>query len=61
MHYQGRCYAPAIGRFVSTDTIVPDSGNPQDLNRYTYVRSDPVHFDDPTRHTQGIEIPFVRR
>ena len=40
--YQSRAYDPAIGRFVSPDTIVPDPSNPQSLNRYGYVLQQPA-------------------
>ncbi len=30
--------------------MVPDYGNPQDLNRYSYVRGNPVRFNDPSGH-----------
>ncbi|MGH8643872.1 MAG: RHS repeat-associated core domain-containing protein [Gammaproteobacteria bacterium] len=34
--YRGARYCdPKLARFFSTDTIVPDPGNPQALNRYT--------------------------
>ena len=29
---------------------MPEPGNPQDLNRYTYVRNNPVRYSDPTGH-----------
>ncbi|BCX05929.1 MAG: hypothetical protein KatS3mg053_3867 [Candidatus Roseilinea sp.] len=48
--YNARYYAPALGRFVSADTVVPEPGNPQDLNRYTYVRNNPLRYTDPTGH-----------
>jgi len=48
--YQARFYSPAIGRFLSADTIVPEPGNPQDLNRYTYVRNNPLRYNDPSGH-----------
>jgi RHS repeat-associated protein len=35
----GRFYLPALGRFASADTLVPEPSNPQDFNRYTYVRN----------------------
>ena len=49
--YQSRAYDPAIGRFVSPDTIVPDPSNPQSLNRYGYVRNNPLKFVDPSGHS----------
>jgi RHS repeat-associated protein len=35
-YYNARYYDASIGRFISPDTIVPDSFNPQSLNRYSY-------------------------
>ena len=48
--YNARYYDPTIGRFVSPDTIIPDPGNGQDFNRYTYVRNNPIRYNDPTGH-----------
>jgi hypothetical protein len=45
-----RWYDPALGRWISPDTIVPDSKNPQNLNRYLYVNNNPVRYTDPTGH-----------
>ena len=39
-----------LGRFVSADTLVPNPGNPQDLNRYAYVRNNPLRYTDPSGH-----------
>ncbi|MDY7078847.1 MAG: LamG-like jellyroll fold domain-containing protein [Chloroflexota bacterium] len=50
MDYHARFYDPALGRFVSADTIVPDPGNPQSLNRYSYVNNRPLNFVDPSGH-----------
>jgi len=50
MYYNARYYDPTIGRFISPDTIVPDPTNPQDLNRYSYVRNNPIRYSDPTGH-----------
>jgi hypothetical protein len=47
-----RWYDDYLGRFVSPDTIVPDPGNPQDLNRYSYVRNNPVGYRDPSGHAR---------
>jgi len=32
----------------SPDTIVPDPGDPQALNRYSYVLNNPLRYTDPT-------------
>jgi hypothetical protein len=37
--------------FISPDSIIPDPGNPQDLNRYTYTRNNPLRYTDPTGHS----------
>ncbi len=46
--YRARFYSPALGRFLSADTIVPQPGNPQSLNRYPYVRNNPLRLVDPS-------------
>ncbi len=50
MYYGARYYDPALGRFISADPIVPNPANPQDLNRYAYVRNNPLKYIDPTGH-----------
>ena len=45
-----RYYDTTLGRFVSADTIVPSAGNPQSLNRYSYVLNNPVKYVDPSGH-----------
>jgi hypothetical protein len=52
MDYGARMYAPGIGRFISADSIVPGAGNPQSLNRYSYVNNRPLNMVDPTGHAQ---------
>jgi RHS repeat-associated protein len=49
-HYNARFYSPKLGRFLSPDTIVPGYDNPQNLNRFSYVRNNPVRYTDPTGH-----------
>ena len=46
--YGARFYDPVIGRFLSADPIVPEPGDPQSLNRYSYVRNDPMTRIDPS-------------
>jgi RHS repeat-associated protein len=49
-HYNARLYNTDIGRFPQADTITPDPGDPQALNRYSYVRNNPTNGIDPTGH-----------
>ncbi|MBK9926402.1 MAG: hypothetical protein IPP66_14090 [Anaerolineales bacterium] len=49
-NYGARFYSPKLGRFLSADTIVPNLYNPQDLNRFSYVRNSPLNYIDPTGH-----------
>ena len=48
--YNARWYDPRLGRFLSADTIVPNASNPQDLNRFAYVRNNPLRYVDPSGH-----------
>jgi RHS repeat-associated protein len=45
-----RWYSPAVGRWLSPDTVVPDPTSPQSLNRFAYVRNSPLNRIDPTGH-----------
>jgi RHS repeat-associated protein len=49
--YQARYYNPVLGRFLSPDSIVPGAGNPQSLNRYSYVNNNPINRTDPSGHS----------
>jgi hypothetical protein len=42
--------SPYINHFLSPDTIIPDQTTPQNLNRYSYVLNNPLHYTDPTGH-----------
>jgi RHS repeat-associated protein len=48
-----RYYHAGLARFISADTIVPEPGNPQDLNRFAYTRNNPVLYVDPSGHRAG--------
>jgi RHS repeat-associated protein len=48
--YNARYYDPHLGRFITADSIVPSAGDPQSLNRYAYVRNNPIIYDDPSGH-----------
>jgi len=47
----GRVEDAITGRFLSADPYVPDPGNTQSFNRYSYVNNDPLTFVDPTGFT----------
>ena len=56
-HAQFREYSNAQGRWLSPD---PSSGsydfsNPQTFNRYSYVRNNPMAFNDPSGLDKGLE------
>ena len=48
--YRARFYDPALGRFLQPDSLVPEPGNPQALNRYAYVNNNPLKYTDPSGH-----------
>jgi RHS repeat-associated protein len=49
--YGSREYDPAIGRFISPDTIVPTSTQGvQAWDRYAYANNNPVRYNDPSGH-----------
>jgi RHS repeat-associated protein len=59
MDYNARYYDPGLGRFVSADTVMPEVGNPQVLNRYSYVLNRPLQGGDPTGHQGPVEEDFL--
>jgi hypothetical protein len=44
----GRQYNPTLMRFMQPDPRIANPYNPQDLNRYSYVRNNPLKYTDPT-------------
>ena len=57
LFYNARWYDPAVGRFLSADTIVPEPGNPAGLNRYLYSLGNPLRYTDPSGHYAFEEDP----
>ncbi len=46
-YYEARYYNSDFKHFTQADTIDPDYYDPQDLNRYAYVRNNPLTLIDP--------------
>ncbi len=49
-YYNARYYDPALGAFISPNTLVPDPTTLLDYNRYLYGLGNPVKFRDPSGH-----------
>ena len=43
LFYKSRFYDPALGRFASPDSIVPEPGNPLAWDRYAYANNNPLY------------------
>ena len=55
----GRVYDPSLGRFLSSDPIIQNSGNSQNLNRYSYVMNSPMGYRDPSGYRyEGVGVTF---
>jgi hypothetical protein len=39
-----------LGRFTQPDTVLPEPGDPQQLNRFAYARNNPLRYTDQTGH-----------
>ena len=44
----GRVYDPLLGRFLSADPFIQDPMDTQGLNRYSYVKNNPLAYTDPS-------------
>jgi hypothetical protein len=53
--YGARFYSALTGRFLSPDPLVAKPGDPQMLNRYAYVRDNPLVYIDPS----GLDMVIV--
>ena len=56
MYYNARYYDPALGTFISPDTIVPNPNLAIDYNRYTYARANPLRILDPSGNNPACSI-----
>ncbi len=52
-----RYYSPLQGRFTTADPVGGDLGDPQTLNRYSYVRNNPINMADPSGQC-GLSLGF---
>ena len=50
LDYGSRRYDPELGRFIQPDSIVPNPGNSQAYDRYSYTFNNPVKYTDPSGH-----------
>ncbi len=53
-NFHFRYFASSLGRFQKPDSIFDGAPNPQGWNLYTYVKGNPVNFNDPTGHLVGL-------
>jgi RHS repeat-associated protein len=49
-HYNARQYDYVLGRFLQPDSMVPGVYEVQDLDRFAYVRNNPIRYSDSTGH-----------
>jgi RHS repeat-associated protein len=56
-YFGARYYGSGAGRFMSSDPSGGHLMNPQSLNRYAYVRSNPLSLTDPTGLSPNLPPP----
>jgi len=55
---RARYYSPAIGRFVSADSLSPNAPGTQGYNAYAYAANNPTTWRDPSGHNAAGAIFF---
>ena len=55
-YLRARYYAPAVGRFLTTDPFAGNFFDPPSLHRYLYAGADPVNAEDPTGRFTLVEL-----
>jgi len=56
-----RYYAPGQGSFMSADLLAGNIGDPQSLNRYSYVVNDPINLVDPLGLSGQCKLTFDKK
>ena len=56
MYYNARYYDPALGTFISPDSMVPGAGQVINYNRFLYARGNPLKYRDPSGHASAKAI-----
>ena len=56
IYLRARYYDPAIGRFISRDSVTGENTDPLSLNLYTYCHNNPIIGIDPSGHIFNILI-----
>ncbi len=49
-NFKARLYDPVLGRFLSADSVIPNPGDLQSYNRYSYCQNNPLIYVDPSGH-----------
>ncbi|MBN1189186.1 MAG: hypothetical protein JXA46_05480 [Dehalococcoidales bacterium] len=60
--YNARYYDAAVGRFISSDSMIGNACNPQNYNRYSYCLNNPLKNIDPSGHIvqiHGLDVRIV--
>jgi RHS repeat-associated protein len=60
VNFNGRLLDSSLGRMRSPDPYIPDPGNTQSFNRYSYVNNNPLSATDPTGFTQQ-RLPYCAK
>ena len=60
MYYNARYYDPALGTFISPDSMVPGPGQVINYNRFLYARGNPLKYTDPTGHSSALGPAWVQ-
>ena len=50
-YYGARYFDPTLGRFLASDNLLPNAFDSQQLNRFSYVKNNPLKWTDPSGHS----------